>query len=122
MNENILGPLKDDNGEARWFASEEKDKFVRYYYSDFRELVHLTTIDNADYDGIDYDGRAWTVSLGYHDYFSKGYRFFETSREAKDWADNRDDVEWYYLECERDNLIKRSKASAEPVLDNCVGF
>lgn len=85
--ERILGPIAFDNPDGRWFAAKHKFGFVRYYDQGYREVIHK------------HDGE-WKVSLARGDHeFSLGYKGFETTREAKEWADNRNDQELHYVEC-----------------------
>ena len=78
-HEMYLGyPQRDVEGtyNDRWWASKNKDSFIRFYETDFKEVLHK-------YDEY------WTVSIGYHDEFQLGYKQFDTTREAKQWSDDR---------------------------------
>ena len=108
----------DDNG--KWWSSKNKDKFTRYFDTDFREVIHKV----SGYDEWDQQKEGWTVSLGYKEkQFSQGYKVFDTTAEAREWADNRTEDEWEFLDHESTTLMNRWKATQpkpEPEID--AGF
>ena len=50
----------------------------------------------------------WTISIGGpNPHFQIGYKFFDTVKEAKEWADNRTDDDMFHLETIVDNWRKQ---------------
>ena len=100
--ERILGDIQQDNPEGRWLPNRGKDGFVRFYSTGIRELIHKHE-------------EQWTVSIAYHQFFELGRERFDTTREAKHYADNRDFDALYWLE-EDANRIRRkhNELSARP--------
>lgn len=105
-----LGWLEPNNPEGRWFASNNKFSFLRFYDTGLREVIHKQD-----------DG--WTVSIGHEDgEFQVGYKHFDTVREAKLWADNRDDYDLTLLEQITD-IIKSDISKKKPKPEeNDIGF
>ena len=94
--EMILGEFEFDNPEGRWFPAKHKSSFVRFYSTGFRELIHKRD-------------EGWTVSIACGDYFEVGTRHFETTREAKWFADNRDMDALWQLEMFADNIRRKMR-------------
>ena len=96
-----LGWLEPNNPEGRWFPSKHKFSFLRFYDTGFREVIH-----NTD------DG--WVVSIGHEDgEFQLGYQYFDTTREAKEWADTRGVEDLDLLSIITDD-IKRKLSAKKP--------
>ena len=107
-----LGYIEQSNPEGRWFASKHKGSFLRFYDTGFREVLHQKE-----------DG--WVISIAHEDgQFQLGYKYFDTTREAKHWADNRDAEDMHLLEHITNGIkdkLKAKKPQAEEI-DNNPGF
>lgn len=84
-NEQILGPLPIDNLDGKFYQSKDKLKFVRFYDTGFREVIHR----HQEY---------WVVSIGYKNRFTLGHKDFNSHKEAENWSNNRDDQDLWILE------------------------
>ena len=87
--EEILGwtTRRFDGSYSSWnYNKDTYGSTTRFYEDGWREVIHK----RDDH---------WTLSIGYEDQFSVGNKQFDTVKEAKEWADNRDMDDLYYLEC-----------------------
>lgn len=97
--ERIYGYNSDPNS-GKWFVSDNHN-YVRYI-GDFREIIHQVIPMNNHDDptrGLYCDYKLWTVSIGGpENKFQVGTNYFQTTKDAKKWADNRDMESLHYLE------------------------
>lgn len=97
----IYMPMTSDPNVGRWFVSDNYN-YTRFF-DEYREIVHkVSPIRSLDYDEY-LDGplqdEMWTVSIGGPgNKFQVGYKYFNTTKEAKKWADNRTAEDLYELE------------------------
>lgn len=90
--------MTSDPNVGRWFQSTNKMSFVRYF-DEYREVIHKVNHLRTDEDIYENGEGQWTVSIGYKDnHFQVGYKYFNTVKEAKKWADNRNDEDLWILE------------------------
>ena len=96
-----MGTLGEfEGGTDGEFIKIPSGSYIRFYAAGFRELVHR-------------DGDKWYLSLALGSpeggLFSKGRVEFNSSREAREWADNRDFEDEHWLSVDADELMKRYK-------------
>ena len=102
--QDILGEWNYDNEKGRFFATEDKSSFVRFYSTGFREYISSRMHYEDGYEQL-----KWFVSLGYEKEFTRGEVPFDTKRQAEEFANDRDDLNYAYLMDESRELMKRHR-------------
>ena len=100
-----LGDFNYDNPEGYFFATENKDAFVRFYDTGFREYISSRPHQNE----MGEEEMKWFVSIGYEEEFSRGEIPFDNKRQAEEFANNRDDDTYHWLGEEARCLMERHK-------------
>ena len=85
--ERVFGWVQEPT-QGRWFTSADKNSFVRFWPGEHREIL------------FQHQDNGWVIALAKGDKgkFTMCSPYFKTTRQAKEWADNRDMYELDDLE------------------------